>query len=422
MSQPGLKDRSARAQRAYRLGIANGVLFLMGMAFMDPATVLPSFVSRLTDSELAIGLVSAITLGGFYLPQLFIANHLQSRPYKRPLYILGALLRGLGLLTAIPLVYFLALPHPPLALAALFLCYAVSTTGGGLSAITFFDIVAKTIPGNRLGRFFGHRFFWGGLGAIGCGLLVRAILSAGRLPFPGNYCLLFALTLASFVPCWLAFVAIEEPPARPTEPQRFSVFLREAPALLRRHRDYRLLLISRLLIGGGSIALPFYVVYCRRVLEVPEAAVGTYLSLQMTGGVLLVPLWAYLHDHRGPRSLVVAVTGLCAAIPAVALLATVVPLSLALQRFAFGLVFFLMAAAGNGSMMGYTNYLLAIAPEESRPLYLGVHNTLFAVTTALPLFGGLLVNLTSFQVLFGVAAVLSALGAAVPFRLSPPRA
>jgi MFS family permease len=406
-------DREIAAQRtrtAYRRGIANGILFAIGVAFVDPITVLPTFVSRLTDSEVAIGLVSAIGTSGWFLPQLLVASYIQSRPRKLPVYVFAAYLRGVSLLLMIPIIYVLAGSLPIVALGGFIFGYALYSFSAGLSGPVFLDVVAKTVPGNRLGAFFGHRQFWGGLGAIVSGMLVRFILSDQGPAFPVSYCLLFALALTAFAPGWALFATIYEPPGKVERAQPLLSFLRSAPAVVREHRAYRLLLISRLLTGCTSIALPFYIIYCRRFLAVPEEAVGTYLAIQMLGSVVLIPVWAFLNDRRGPRTLLVAVASLSLAVPSLALLAVLLSGAPGLARGIFGAVFFPVAAAAGGSFMGYTNYLFAIAPETRRPLYIGVQNTLFAVTAFLPLLGGVVVGLASFQAVFVVAAVMGLLG------------
>jgi len=405
-------------QRAYRFGIANGVLFAIGVAFIDPVTVLPALVSRLTTSEVAVGCVSALGMSGWFLPQLFAANYLQSRPYKRPLYIFAAILRTVGLLSVIPLLYFLAPARPVVALVAFFTAYMCYSLAGGLSGPAFLDIVAKTVPADRLGAFFGHRQFWGGLGAIGSGVLVRVVLASDALAFPNNYVLLFLGALIVFGPGWILFGSIHEPPGRVAEDRKPLLrFLRSAPGTVRRHREFRLLLASRLLSGGAGIALPFYIIYARQVLGVPESAIGTYISIQMAGSVMLVPLWTYLNDRRGPRQLLVAVVGLYCTISGIALIASLFPQAVTFGRFALMAVFFPLAAIAAGSFMGYTNYLFAIAPEEERTLYIGIQNTLFALTSFSPLLGGVIVAMASFTALFGIATAFSVAGLLATLRL-----
>jgi MFS family permease len=420
MSQIGGEKRYASAGQAYWLGVVNGVLFNTGVGFVDPTTVLPTFVARVGGSDLAVGLLSAIGNGGWFLPQLLGASHVQSQPYKRPMYVFTTCLRVVAWVCLIPLVYLLAGQRPTAALVGFMLCYSLDAFAGGLAGPAWLDIIAKTVPAHRLGAFFAHRMFWGGLGAIGSGLLVRAILGPGGPKFPGNYCLLFGLAVGLFFPGWLVFMAIREPPGRVAQPQPLLRFLRGAPSVIRGNREYRLLLISRLLVGSVGLAFPFYIIYCRRALGVPESAVGTYLALQMAGMVVANPLCAHVNDRKGPRALVVASAVAYFTSPAVALVAALLPNAAGFGRAAFGLVFFLLAAAGSGAFIGYTNHLLAIAPEEARPIYIGVQNTLFALTTFLPLLGGVLLRFGSFRLLFGLATLLGMAGAVVALRL-PPR-
>jgi len=408
---------SFRTPRAYWLGVFNGVVFTTGVAFVDPATVLPTFVSRLTDSGVAVGLIYAIGMGGWYLPQLLAASYAQPMPHKRPLYMLAVYLRGTGWAIAIPAVYLLARTHPALALAGFFLGYSMFALGGGLGGIAFLDMVAKTVSPNQLGSFFGNRQFWGAAGGIAVGLLVKAVLGSDRLSFPTDYCLLMVLALANFIPGWAAFALVKEPAGRAGESQPFHSFVRAAPRLIREQRDYRLLLAARLLIGATGIALPFYIVYCRRVLGMQESVAGTYLSVQMAGSVLAVPLWAHLNDRRGPRALMIVIGAVSLVIPALAVLSSLLPHHALAGRLLFGVVFFALAAAGAGSFMASTNYLFAIAPEPERPLYIGVLNTLFALTIFLPMLGGMLVRAGLFRGLFALAVVAGAAGLLAAVRL-----
>jgi len=187
--------------------------------------------------------------------------------------------------------------------------------------------------------------------------------------------------------------------------------------VVREHRAFRRLIVSRLLTGAVGIALPFYIVYARRVLDVPESMVGTYIAVQMAGNVLFVPLWAYLNDRKGPRRLLVVVAWMYLAAAAIALAASLSPGAPAFGRAALLAVFFPLAAVSSGTFMGYTNFLFAIAPEERRTLYIGVLNTLFALTSFLPLVGGWIVAGTSFRVLFAMATAFAAAAVAATVRL-----
>lgn len=62
----------------------DSIFFGIGMAFASPTTVLPSFVSQLTDSPPLVGLVLTIQTGAWLLPQLIAANYLADKARKKP--------------------------------------------------------------------------------------------------------------------------------------------------------------------------------------------------------------------------------------------------------------------------------------------------------------------------------------------------
>ena len=68
MFQVMAADGNEYYRRNFTLGVINGALINFGLAFFDPATVLPVFVSRLGGSAAMIGLVSAIHGVGWFLP------------------------------------------------------------------------------------------------------------------------------------------------------------------------------------------------------------------------------------------------------------------------------------------------------------------------------------------------------------------
>lgn len=413
-------DYSAHRTRvAYFLGVFNGVLFAMGSAFADPSTVLPAFVSRLTDSEAAVGLIPAIGMGGWYLPQLVAASWVQAWPRKRRLYRLATVLRASGWFGVIATVLLLGSRHPGLVLVCFLVGYSLSSFSGGLSGVAFLEVVAKTVAPNRLGSFFGHRQFWGGLGGAACGLLVRQILASQRLPFPTNYAVLFAIAAGCFIPAWIAFCCVKEPAGPVEEARPFFESLRRAPACIHEDATFRRLLWGRMLLGAAGIALPFYIVYCRRWLQVPEATVGTYLSAQMVGSMLAVPIWARLNDRSGPHRLLSMVAGLSLLVPFIALLTSLLPLGAMGSQAAFGAVFFGLGATTGGSFIGFTNYLFAIAPEERRTVYTGTLNSCFALTAFLPMLGALVLEYASFRILFAMATALSVAGALAVWGLRP---
>ncbi len=61
----------------YIVNLLDGAFFGFGFGFASISTILPLFISTLTDSALLIGLIPAIHNTGIQLPQIFTARSLK---------------------------------------------------------------------------------------------------------------------------------------------------------------------------------------------------------------------------------------------------------------------------------------------------------------------------------------------------------
>ena len=78
---------SAEVEQNYRwnftVNLLDGASFWFGVSFISSTTIVPLFISKLTDSTLAIGLVAVIAQGSWFLPQLFTANLVERLARKK---------------------------------------------------------------------------------------------------------------------------------------------------------------------------------------------------------------------------------------------------------------------------------------------------------------------------------------------------
>ena len=139
---------------------------------------------------------------------------------------------------------------------------------GGVASIPFFDIWGKAIPSNLRGRFFGYRQLGGGVMAIGAGWIVKSILSNKAIDFPDNYSLLFLLCFIFISISYLALGSVKEPISEVYErPLPFQAFLQKTFRVLKYDHNFRRFIIVQIIVGSGSLAMPFYVLYARNVLK-----------------------------------------------------------------------------------------------------------------------------------------------------------
>ncbi|MBC7226436.1 MAG: MFS transporter [Thermoflexales bacterium] len=416
-------------RRSFILGVVNGALFEFAERLIDPPLVLTWFVSRLTSSNLLVGLVAPLGDAGWFLPQVFIAGLVQRMPRKMLSYTLASVVRAISWLLVAAAVWWV--DDPTLLLVAFFTLYGVARLAAGLGGLGFFEVVAKTIPANRRGSFFAWRLLTGGLLGLGAGVVTREVLN--RFPFPHGHALLFVIYNAVIIPAMLAFIIIREPPGTavsrtPTLRQQ----LRRAGQLLRTDAVFRRYMGMRTALGLAGIALPFYGVYARNVLGAPEGMVGIYVTVRVAAGLMANLPWGSVGDRKGNR-LVTLWLSLGNALTALLALALAGWVALSPSRgpwlpYLALPLFFLNGALTPASTLVGSNFLLELVPEAERPLYLGLSNTLIGIIVLISGLGGLVVDLLGYAGLFSLSALLCLLawwwarGLPEPRVGHPPRA
>ena len=214
------------SKKNFILGVVSGAIFRLGFSFTDPHTVLPLFVSLLTSSKVLIGSVVTIKAFGWFMPQVFIASFTEHWQKRKPIYILGAVLRASSLFILFLFIYFWGRKMSSLLLVSFFVLYGTACLGAGLGGLPFLDIIGKVITPRHRGKFFSLRLFFGGVLAVGGGLLVRYVLAHPiHFPFAHNYALLFFLTFLFTSLGMLLFVFIREPAELPAVKKRSSFFV-----------------------------------------------------------------------------------------------------------------------------------------------------------------------------------------------------
>ena len=411
-------------RRSFALGVFNGTAFRFAEALIDPPLVLTWFVSQLTTSNLLIGLVAPMGDAGWFLPQIFVSARLQRMQRKMPSYIIVAVIRTVAWLLLATAVWLV--DDPIILLVGFFVLYAIARLSAGLGGLTFFDVVAKTIPARRRGRFFAWRQLLGGLLGLGGGWVVKMLLNHPALPFPRGHAVLFLLYCAVMAPALAAFALIREPPGPVVaEPVTLGGQLRRAGRLWRTDRAYRRYIAARLSLAMANVALPFYGIYAKNVLGAPEGMVGVYVVARVGALLLSNLLWGRLSDERGNR-LVMRLMSLGSGLAALSALALVGMVGLLrpqgawLPYLALPL-FFLDGAVRPAQILTGSNFLLELIPGAERPLYLGLSNTLMGVVVLISGLGGLVVDFFGFAGLFAVSLGLCLAGYVFASGLPEPR-
>ena len=387
----------------FAMGVLHGVFYQAGLAFSSPTTVLPVFLNHFTGSLALIGVFSAIVTAGGVLPQLFVAHRIQGRARAKPLLVTAIWTRAGAWAVLGAVTWIFAGSGALFTMASLLVLLLVFSIAGGVANVPFTNLWGKTLPVHLRGRFWGHRQLWGGLLAVGSGYLVRSVLGS-QIAFPRNYALLFLLSFLLMAFSYVALSSVREPEGT-TSPERssFRSYMTRAAQLLRRDRDFFRFLLTQGATMFFSFAMPFYVLYGKNRLLMPAEQVGLLISVQMAGAIASNLLWGWLSDRFGNRSVIRLTASATLLMPILALIAAQSGWVLLVAVFA------LSGVVISGSGIGFVNYVLEIAPEPHRPTYIALSGTLNGLFALLPIAGGWVVDVASynaaFWISFGVALV-----------------
>ncbi|MFZ2098548.1 MAG: MFS transporter [Anaerolineales bacterium] len=390
----------------FLVNVIDGGFFGMGLGFASLSTVLPLFVSNLTDSAVLIGLIPAIHVMGWQLPQIFTAQRVARQKRYKPMVMFFTIHERIPFL-GLALVAWL-IPHlgPKVALVVTFMFLVWQGLGGGFTATAWQSMIGKIIPKDRWGVFFGFQSaaanFLSGVGAVIAGVILE-----NNEPTKG-FTACFLLAVGAFVLSYLAvsFTREEETPPVSEVTER-NVFWTDLRAIFTRDLNFRWFVAARILAQLGTVGFAFYTVYVVRYYGVDEATAGILTGILMISQMLFNPIMGWLGDHWSHRG-VMATGMVCAAISAV----------VAWRAPSVAWFYLAYALAGIAYVATWTIAMamtLEFGKEHEKPSYIGMANTLIGPTAfIIPLLAGWLADTVGYQATF-IATSAGALLTAVVF-------
>jgi MFS family permease len=379
------------------VNVIDGGFFGLGLGFASFSTILPLFVSNLTDSAILIGLIPAIHIVGWQLPQLFTAHRVAQQKRYKPTVMFFTVHERLPFLGLAAVSWFIPSIGPKIGLLLTFMLLVWQGFGGGFTATAWQSMIGKIIPKDRWGVFFGFQSAAGNL-LSSAGAVIAGLVLENNEPASGfTMCFLFAV--GAFVISYLAisFTREEEtlPVTRVTERKAFWKDLR---SILRRDVNFRWFVVVRILAQLGTVGFAFYTVYVVRFYGVDEATAGILTGVLMIVQTLFNPIMGWLGDrwsHRG----VMALGMVSAAVSAV----------VAWWAPSVGWFYLAYSLAGIAYISSWTIAIamtLEFGEEHEKPSYIGMANTLIAPTAfIIPLLGGWLADSVGYQATFLATSV-----------------
>lgn len=396
--------------RNYLTHSIEGGLFVGGMAFVAPAMLLPVMVKLLGGPAWLIALVPSLLGVGWQLAPLLTAHRIERLTWVKPAVLLTGAFQRLPYLATGLILLYLADEHPLLALTAVAVSPLACGFLAGLTAPAWQELVAKTIPENRLSSAWAVRnIISSGIG-LAAGGIIAAVLSVrpGAVGYGWLHLIAFACMTGSYITFW--FIRETHLPARPAkETPTLWANLAALPRLLAGDAKFRDNLISRMFTYGLFIVMPFLALHALTVLAEEESYVGYLISIQMGGGIVGNLLAGFLGDRFGARRITRG-----GELTMAGLLGWTV---LAATHREYQAIFFLFGVAQNFQIVGRSTLDLSSCPLTKRATYLALLSALgLAAMLAASGLCALVWLLTRQYALLALSAAASLVAAALTLR------
>lgn len=396
--------------------VANVILVRTGWVFKTESVIIPAFLDSIAGAGWIRGLLPVLNRVGQSVLPFLLARQMKLLPRKKFALFATALAMAAPFLM-ISAGLFVFGPDSrswfPIAFLTLYTLFFAAT---GLNMLAGGTLSGKLIRANRRGRFLALGTMGGTIPACACAWF----LMPAWLTEEAGYAKIFALTGVLFAVSALAALWIREPPDAYSEPRAsVAAQFRGAWQILGADHNYRLLVIVGALYTMSLILVPHYQALGRDRLGLEGVDLMMWVVVQ-TGAAGIASLFAGpLADRYGSRFTLRIAIFTSACVPPLALAISALPLELGRSLFTW-----VFAGIGLTPIVFrlIVNYILEIAPQMDHPRYLSIAQICNAVVILSSPLLGLMIDVSGYEIAFGLVTLMMLAGGFLTFRLSDARA
>lgn len=368
----------------------------MGLGFASFTTILPLFLTNLTESAVLLGLIPAIHNVGWLLPQLLAAKSMTGMKRYRPAVLFWTLGERVPFLFLAALAFFTAKLAPATVIAIFFAILVIQGLSAGITANPWQNLIAKVIPPTMRGTFFGAQASLSNLMLSLGALLAGFILDAKGYPI--GFAIVFLICFISMAISFFGLAATREEPTEDIAPiQTNKDFYKNVVHIWTHDHRFRWFIISRFIYQFGMMASAFFIVYAVKDLGMSVIQAGALTSVMFVTQVLSGFLFGRLGDRIG-HLMVFRIGSICL------FLAAIVAAFTAQTSW----MYLVMILSGMANSVFWTIGIvvgLEFGRGGNSPVYVGMSNSLIAPAAILaPLLGGLLADSMNFKATFLASA------------------
>jgi MFS family permease len=404
---PSLVEQQIRKDLRYNVSVnmADAMFFGAALGFGSFGTIIPLFVSEMTTSATLIGLVPAIHAVGWQLPQLFTANKVSRLRRYKPFVLAMSVHERIPFIGFALVAWFMYELGPQKALILTFLLLIWQGFGGGFTANAWQSFIAKIIPGELRGTFFGGQAAVANIFISICAICAGFLLE--KYEMPANFSLTFLIAFLFLAISWGALAFSREPvDTEKIIPETLPPIWKGAGDVLKRDRNFSWFLTARLMSMFATVGFTFYIIYCLRYFDMDAVTAGFLTATLTISQTVANAGMGWLGDRWGHRTMLIL------GLVAVSFSSGIAWMAPSLNWFY--LVFILAGVANVAIWTIGMAMTVEFGTETERPVYIGLSNTLVAPVTILaPILGGWIADTMGFKTTFAISVFAGLLTALV---------
>lgn len=400
-------------RRNFFANVLDAGFWFLGDSFVAAYTILPVFMSTLTDSPILIGMLPALEGAGWFLPQLFLAKHLESKNRRLPLVL------KLGVFDRLPYLFlalgtFLILKVDQNVAIVMFLVfYGIKVFSSGLVALPWQELIATVIPVSHRGRYWGFSLVLGKLLGL-FGAFIAGLMLA-RITYPLNYAYMFLIGFVCVVISYF-FLSLNVEPEIERHTSAISISVWERiKTILRTDKNFATFLVNRGFVFLSFMGLAFVTVYGIERFNLPISYSAVFTGVMLSTEIVGYAIWGTVGDRDGYKRVIEASNGL--------LIAGFLGLLFVKSVWGLYVVFGILSFAHSGEYIADQNIAMEFGKEADRPTYIGMSKTLIGPFLLVsPIIGGGIVKLWGYQSMFITALMISVIAfVIIKFFVEEPR-
>lgn len=400
----------AQTPNSFTLNVLNGSATKLAEQLASPSLVLPWLIAALGAPAALAGWLVPVKQAGSLLPQIAVAGRIRTFERRKWFWVGAGITQALALALMLAAVALLPPVAAGVSVVGLLGLFSVAS---GVGSVAFKDVLAKTIPEGRRGTLLAMRATIGGGLTLIAGLLIRLYVGEDGALTP--YLVLLGVAALLWALGALSFAAIQEVPGATGGGRNTLEEARAGLHLLRGVAGFRRFVLARALLLSIVLSVPFYALYARDVLGVSLGGLGVFVIANGLANILSSPFWGRFSDTSS-RLVMVYSALLAAGGGGLALLVGALPDAWQ-NAYVYAPVLIVVGVAYSGARLGRKTYLVDGAPQDERPLYVALSNTLIGVVTLIGGGLGFIAQAFGLAVLIGVFIGLALVAAWLCWRL-----